>query len=92
MPSKIYELRVFREGRQVNDTSPFLAAFDLSPAGADRTATLLERHLRGAVRRAKAGAAEEHLFHLEARDITDEGKGIGQVLFRWVLPAEEEEE
>jgi hypothetical protein len=92
MPPKLYEVKVFRQERQVQGVNPFLVGLDLAPDAAERTAAMLDRHLRGAARRDKADQQHEHLYHLEVRDIDQYGKGAGQVAFRWALPAAAEDE
>jgi hypothetical protein len=83
---KLYEVKVFHKGREVRerDANPFTCSLDLDDATAARD--LLNRHLIGAAARASAPRNEWPLFHLEVRD-TRNGKGYGQPLFRWVLPA-----
>lgn len=92
MPPKIYEIKVFRDGRELRDSdiNPFLTGLDLTDA--EVTADLLNRHLHGAARRSGARQDEIHLFHMEIRDVNHEGRGMGRPLFRWVLPAAPEEE
>ncbi|MER7331731.1 MULTISPECIES: hypothetical protein [unclassified Micromonospora] len=85
MSSKIYELRVFKDGREVRGMEPFLTSVDL--ADGDATADTLNRHLLGSALRAGAHRSEAHRFHLEFRDIDTDGKGRGPVLFRWAMPA-----
>lgn len=94
MAPKIYEIKVFREGRELRDSdiNPFLTGLDLSEREAEKTADLLNRHLLGAVRRSGARRDDVHLFHMEVRDINHEGKGAGRPLFRWVLPVPAEDE
>ena len=56
---------------------------------AESTAALLNGHLYGAVLRSGGRRDEAHLFHMEVRGVDSYGKGAGQVLFRWALPAPE---
>lgn len=87
MASKIYEIRIFKDGREARGMDPFLTSVDLEDGAA--TADTLNRHLLGAVLRANAHRNDAHRFHLEFRDIDDGGKGRGPVLFRWAMPAAE---
>lgn len=87
MASKIYEIQVFKDRREVRDMQTFLSNVDLEDGAA--TADSLNRHLVGAVLRANAHRSDAHRFHLEFRDIDADGKGRGPVLFRWAMPAAE---
>ncbi|MEV0214325.1 hypothetical protein [Micromonospora sp. NPDC050695] len=87
MASKIYEISVFKDQRQVRDMPAFLAPVDLEDGAT--TMRTLNQHLLGAVLRANAHRTDMHRFHLEFRDIDAGGKGHGKVLFRWVMPASE---
>jgi hypothetical protein len=83
---KLYEVRVFRVGREIRDVAPFVTTLDLDDALGTRD--LLNRHVRGAAARNGAPASELHLFHLELRE-TSGGRGRGDVLMRWAMPAPE---
>ncbi|WP_328344744.1 hypothetical protein [Micromonospora sp. NBC_00421] len=87
MASKIYEITVYKDRREVRDMQPFLTSVDLEDG--DTTADTLNRHLLGAVLRANAHRSDVHRFHLEARDVDRDGKGRGSVLWRWAMPAGE---
>ncbi|MEU8158070.1 hypothetical protein AB0B94_30825 [Micromonospora sp. NPDC048986] len=90
MAAKIYEIKAFKSGREVRELNPFLTGLDFD--NAEVMSDLLNRHLRGAALRDRAKREEIHLYHLEAREVDQYGKGRGQVLFRWMLPAETEVE
>jgi hypothetical protein len=85
MASRLYELKVHRNMRQIGGVNPFVIALDLSQPGV--AAAHLDRHLLGAVLRDGANREEAHLYHVEVRDTDGYGKGTGQALFRWPLPA-----
>ena len=87
MASKMYEARVYKDGRELRGEDPWLTTVDFDDG--ERTADKLDRHLLGAALRSGAHRTEVHRFHLEFRDIDGEGKGHGRVLFRWVPPAAE---
>lgn len=88
MVSKIYEIRVLKDGREVRDMPAFLDSIDLDDG--DRTRDTLNRHVLGAALRAGAHRREIHRFHLEFRAIDGDGKGRGPVMFRHVPPAAED--
>jgi hypothetical protein len=69
----------------VRDVNPYLTGLDLEEA--ETTTVRLDGHLLAAVQRSNSHRTEAHLFHLEVRAIDQYGKGAGQVLFRWALPA-----
>ena len=89
MASKIYEVKAFRDGREVRNVNPHLASLDLTAARS--MSALLTGHLYGAVERDGKSRDEAHLYHLEVRNIDDHGQGTGRVLFRWTVPAPVEE-
>jgi hypothetical protein len=86
--AQIFEIKLYREGREVRGAEPFLTGLDLDAA--EVTVPLLNGHLLGAVLRSGGRRDEQHLYHLEAKQVDRYGKGAGQVLFRWVLPAAED--
>lgn len=88
LAAQIFEIKLYREGREVRGSNPYLTGLDLEAA--DVTTPLLNGHLLGAVLRAGGRREEAHLYHLEARQVDRYGKGAGQVLFRWALPASED--
>ena len=87
MAPRIYEIKVYKAEREIRGVNPFCAGLDLDSA--ESTAALLNGHLYGAVLRSGGRRDEAHLFHMEVRGVDSYGKGAGQVLFRWALPAPE---
>lgn len=87
MASKICEIRVFKDGREVRGMQPFLTSVDLTEG--ESTANTLNRHLLGAALRDGSNRRDLHRYHLEFRDIDSDGKGFGRAL-RWVMPAAED--
>jgi hypothetical protein len=83
----LYELRVFRSGREVRD-SAYVTVLDTADVLGTRD--LLDRHVEGCAARAGARRLEVHEFLLEVRNVDHGGKGFGDPLFRWALPMDPE--
>lgn len=87
MAATRYELRFLREGREVRELPPVHEVLDLRDDYA--TFPLLDRHLRGAAKRAGMRDAEAPELLVEVRPVDDQGRGYGEPLLRRALPDDE---
>lgn len=87
MSRRLYELKIFKEMREVRGLEPILAVLDLSDL--DETERLMTAHLEGAAERAGERRDRAHLFSLEAREAEDDGRAWGDPKFRWALPLDD---
>ncbi|MET8278312.1 hypothetical protein [Micromonospora sp. NPDC005174] len=70
MPSKFYELRVFKGDRPVRTAQRLLEPLDL--ADPDGTKDLLTRHLYAAAERDGRSRREAHLYHFDVHEVRGE--------------------
>jgi hypothetical protein len=70
MPSKFYELRVFKGDRPVRTADRLLEPLDL--ADPDGTKDLLKRHLYAAAERDGKSRRDAHLYHFEVHAVRGE--------------------
>lgn len=85
MPSKLYELRVFRGRREVDTPNKLRDVLDLSDAEAERTKALLTGHLLAAAERAGVGRHQAHLFHLDVHEVHGD-RAENRALFQFSVP------
>lgn len=85
MPSKLYELRVFRGEHQVRNADRLLETLDLDSPNA--TNNLLRRHLLAAAERERMHRRDAHLLHLRAHEVRA-GRAERDVAFQFSVPVE----
>lgn len=86
MPPRLYEIRVYRDGRE-SRLEPILAELDFNrhPEDVNR---LLTRHVWAAAKR--LGVRDRHVHEVELRvRETMDGRGTGRVLTSFALPVQE---
>jgi hypothetical protein len=85
MPLALREVRVLKQGREVNGIPPYLVSLDLDDHITTRD--VLTRHIYAVADRARVDRRQSHLFTLDVYDV-HQGKGFGRPLYRWALPVE----
>jgi hypothetical protein len=85
MPSKLYELRVFKGQREVSVASRLRTPLDQSYP--DLLNDLLRRHLFAVAERQGMRRDQAHLFHLDVHELRGD-RADNNVLFAFALPVE----
>ncbi|MEV1315408.1 hypothetical protein AB0J14_04905 [Micromonospora arborensis] len=83
MPSKSYELRVFKGRREADPPNKLRDVLDLTEA--ERTKALLTGHLLAAAERAGVGRSQAHLFHLDVHEVHGD-RADNRPLFAFSVP------
>lgn len=83
MPSKLYELRVYKGTQQVRTANRITCALNLDDP--DAVNDLLSRHLYAAAERDGANRREAHLYHLDIYEMRGEHVD-NRAAFQFALP------
>ncbi len=89
MASTRYELRFYRDGREVREQPPTHEVLDLR-ANLLELFALLDRHLYAAAERCGLRRNEAHRLLVEVRPVDDQGRGYGEPVLRRALPVDDE--